>query len=239
MSRKRPFWAALLVSLLLGSFRNVSGETASPFTSGVTRDSNGKALGQVQVTARSASANTYRIVTSGDDGAYSVAGLDPGAYLMTAKAPGLASSPPISIEVTNRENSYTDLFLDKIPAAEAPDPPIAPANVSVAARPGFSAYRGYPAPVMNPPYPFTIWPMGGTVDICFLPPVALRTSLQGSRQWVLRRSGIADVHKKDFIAFRQEYFDDIKGQRTGFQTKYVESGIGWNHWIGSTLCFPA
>jgi hypothetical protein len=39
----------------------------------------------------------------------------------------------------------------------------------------------------------------------------------------------------DFITFRNEYFDDLKGQRTAFKTRYVEDGIGWNHWIGTTV----
>jgi hypothetical protein len=32
-------------------------------------------------------------------------------------------------------------------------------------------------------------------------------------------------------------FDDIRGQRTGFQTKYSGHGISFNHWIGSTIAF--
>ena len=43
--------------------------------------------------------------------------------------------------------------------------------------------------------------------------------------------------KKDFVSFRNEYFDDIRGQRTGFKTKYTEHTVSWNHWIGSTLVF--
>jgi hypothetical protein len=45
------------------------------------------------------------------------------------------------------------------------------------------------------------------------------------------------IGKKDFISFRNEFFNDLKGQRTGFKTRYVEDGISWNHWIGSTLVF--
>lgn len=41
----------------------------------------------------------------------------------------------------------------------------------------------------------------------------------------------------DFMSFRNEYFDDIRGQLTGFKTKYTEHGISWNHWIGTTLLF--
>jgi len=43
--------------------------------------------------------------------------------------------------------------------------------------------------------------------------------------------------KKDAVIFRNEYFDDLKGQRTGFKTRYTEHGISWNHWIGTTLVF--
>ena len=42
---------------------------------------------------------------------------------------------------------------------------------------------------------------------------------------------------KDSVTLRNEFFDDIKGQRTGFQTKYSEHDIGWNHWIGTTIVF--
>jgi hypothetical protein len=45
------------------------------------------------------------------------------------------------------------------------------------------------------------------------------------------------IGKKDAVIFRNEYFDDMRGQRTGFKTKYTEHAISWNHWIGSTLVF--
>lgn len=45
------------------------------------------------------------------------------------------------------------------------------------------------------------------------------------------------ISKKDFISVRNEYFDDLKGQRTGYKTAYTEHMISWNHWIGSTIVF--
>jgi hypothetical protein len=42
---------------------------------------------------------------------------------------------------------------------------------------------------------------------------------------------------KDYLSFRTEFFDDIKGQRTGFKTRYSEHLIGWGHWVGSTVLF--
>ena len=45
------------------------------------------------------------------------------------------------------------------------------------------------------------------------------------------------IGKKDAIIVRNEYFNDLKGQRTGFKTKYTEHDISWNHWIGTTVVF--
>jgi hypothetical protein len=41
--------------------------------------------------------------------------------------------------------------------------------------------------------------------------------------------------KRDYLTIRNEYMDDMRGQRTGFKTKYSEHLIGWGHWIGSTI----
>jgi hypothetical protein len=40
---------------------------------------------------------------------------------------------------------------------------------------------------------------------------------------------------KNYLTFRNEFFDDIKGQRTGTKTHYSEHLIGWGHWIGATV----
>jgi len=40
---------------------------------------------------------------------------------------------------------------------------------------------------------------------------------------------------KDYLSVRNEYFNDIKGQRTGFRTQYSEHLVGWAHWIGTTV----
>jgi hypothetical protein len=45
------------------------------------------------------------------------------------------------------------------------------------------------------------------------------------------------INPKNFISIRNEYMDDIVGQRTGFKTKYTEHLISWNHWVGSTVVF--
>lgn len=39
----------------------------------------------------------------------------------------------------------------------------------------------------------------------------------------------------DALTWRNEFVDDIQGQRTGYQTQYFETMLAWAHWIGSTI----
>lgn len=39
----------------------------------------------------------------------------------------------------------------------------------------------------------------------------------------------------DNLTFRAEYFDDMQGQRTGTKTRYVDFGIGWQHWFSPQI----
>jgi hypothetical protein len=43
--------------------------------------------------------------------------------------------------------------------------------------------------------------------------------------------------KSDYMTIRNEYFNDIRGQRTGFKTTYTEHEFAWGHWIGTTMLF--
>jgi hypothetical protein len=43
--------------------------------------------------------------------------------------------------------------------------------------------------------------------------------------------------KKSYWSVRNEFVNDIRGQRTGYQTKYSEHLISYGHWIGSTVLF--
>jgi len=56
-------------------------------------------------------------------------------------------------------------------------------------------------------------------------------------EWAVLNYVERQFGKHDTLSFRTEYFDDIKGQRTGFQTKYTEHMVSWNHWIGSSIVF--
>jgi hypothetical protein len=56
-------------------------------------------------------------------------------------------------------------------------------------------------------------------------------------EWAIVNYAVKEFSRKNYLTIRNEYFDDVKGQRTGFRTRYSEHLIGWGHWIGTTLLF--
>lgn len=43
------------------------------------------------------------------------------------------------------------------------------------------------------------------------------------------------VSPLDNISFRPEFYDDKQGQRTGVKTRYLNVGIGWQHWLSPQI----
>mgnify|MGYP002385957874 FL=1 len=39
----------------------------------------------------------------------------------------------------------------------------------------------------------------------------------------------------DNISFRPEFYDDKQGQRTGVKTRYLNLGLGWQHWLSPQI----
>ena len=46
-----------------------------------------------------------------------------------------------------------------------------------------------------------------------------------------------EFNTHNYLSIRNELVDDIKGQRTGYATKYSEHLVSYGHWIGSTVLF--
>jgi len=67
------------------------------------------------------------------------------------------------------------------------------------------------------------WCKSATQVTCFAP------------EWTVLNYTNRQLKSHDFISFRNEFFDDLRGQRTGYKNRYYETGISWNHWIGSTI----
>lgn len=60
---------------------------------------------------------------------------------------------------------------------------------------------------------------------CFAPEVAVVNYLEHQ----------FNAHR--YLSIRNEFLDDIKGQRTGFATKYSEHLVSYGMWVGSTILF--
>jgi hypothetical protein len=135
---------------------------------GITREPGGQPLPGVQVVVHATDGSADRAVTSSSDGSFTVDDLKPGRYQLIGAKDGFATSPDNNIELAEGQNVQADLTLGKLPPAGF-------------VRRFFKAYsddwkgssdggatpkvRGYEGPVSGPPFPFSVWPYGGSVTI--------------------------------------------------------------------------
>jgi hypothetical protein len=54
-------------------------------------------------------------------------------------------------------------------------------------------------------------------------------------EWAIVNYVERQLSAKDYISIRSDFLDDMKGQRTGFKTRYAEATLMWGHWVGSTI----
>jgi Putative beta-barrel porin-2, OmpL-like. bbp2 len=54
-------------------------------------------------------------------------------------------------------------------------------------------------------------------------------------EWAIVNYVEKQFSTKDYLTIRNEYFNDIRGQRTGYRTQYSEHLLGWGHWIGTSI----
>jgi hypothetical protein len=54
-------------------------------------------------------------------------------------------------------------------------------------------------------------------------------------EWSVANYLERQLSNSDYLSVRNEYLDDIKGQRTGFKTRYSEHEVMWGHWVGTTV----
>jgi len=54
-------------------------------------------------------------------------------------------------------------------------------------------------------------------------------------EWAIVNYVEKQLSAKDYVSTRSDFLDDIKGQRTGYKTRYAEETLMWGHWVGSTI----
>lgn len=169
---------ALTVAILGGI--SLWAQTGSAVLHGVTRDSAGKPLPEVQVLVHGTGGGLRmgaadRTVVSAADGAFTVDSLAPGHYEVTPKKDGFAAASATAIDLAALDNRSVDLTLVAAPAPAGDGADAAQEGFFKRLAKAYSddwrgtsasgpdpARRGWPAPVANPPFPFSDWPYGGS-----------------------------------------------------------------------------
>ena len=210
---------------------------------GITVGPDGSALGGVVVTVHAADGATQRQFVTGEDGTFLVTNLRPGSYALTAAKMGFASGPESRIEIANDQtvNAQLALALAAVPAIA----PLLPSSSGTGSSGSFfnrlakayaddwklssasgpePKYRGYPASVSAPPFPFSIWPYGGSVTIGypFTQAGPLMTAVwNGSHGDWWKKSGI------QFYGWLNGGFNSSTSKQGGYSTypeAYAERG---------------
>jgi len=151
---------------------------------GITVGPDGLALGGVVVTIHATDGPAQRQLVTGEDGTFLVNNLRPGSYALSAVKLGFASAPESRVDVAKDQTADAKLAL--LTAAESAIAPVLPSPAPATSSGNFfhrlarayaddwkgssapgpePKYRGYPAPVSAPPFPFSIWPYGGSVTV--------------------------------------------------------------------------
>jgi hypothetical protein len=63
----------------------------------------------------------------------------------------------------------------------------------------------------------------------------LRARSAAAPEWAAVNYVERQLSAKNYISIRSDFLDDMKGQRTGFKTRYAEETLMWGHWVGSTV----
>jgi hypothetical protein len=54
-------------------------------------------------------------------------------------------------------------------------------------------------------------------------------------EWAIVNYIEKQVSEKNYVSIRSDFLDDMKGQRTGFKSRYAEATLMWGRWVGSTI----
>lgn len=77
-------------------------------------------------------------------------------------------------------------------------------------------------------------PPGPNANPAFCPPGQITCY---APEWAAVNYLQREFSTRNFLSLRTDFLNDLKGQRTGFKTKYSEHALMWGHWIGNTVLF--
>ena len=171
---KNLLLVSVAVSLIAGVAQAQTASVALGGIAGMIRDQSRNPIAGATITATKLDDSTTLMATSGIDGAYAIHDVPPGRYSVMAQMTGYQDFTVSSVTVVAGQTvDMADITL--VPAGTGP--------YANAAHGGFwkrlakvyaddwhdrtpdvpaARFRGYAAPESNPPFPFTVWPYGGS-----------------------------------------------------------------------------
>jgi len=192
----------LLFTLLAGMSLEstyLAAQTETGRISGHVINETQAAVAAVSITADNPVTHSCDSTVSNTDGTYPFPTLAPGTYRLTTRMNGLAQSVTKPIQVSARQTTSADItlpglrnvapggFWKRFNKAYLDDWRGGPTNGAA------PAFRGNPAPVAQPPFPFGVWPYGGSPVIgqpdTNLPPM-MQALYDGPNGWAWERSRI-------------------------------------------------
>lgn len=105
----RPFYALALYALVLTG--QLSSQTLGTFT-GEVKDASGAAIADTTITVRNTATNGARVVTTNEDGLYTIPALIPGMYEVKAEKPGFKTATRTNIELQVQQTARIDFGLE-------------------------------------------------------------------------------------------------------------------------------
>jgi hypothetical protein len=130
-------------------------------------------------------------------------------------APASSSAETVPTISTVASSSFFVRFADAYKEDWHPTQPAGPAP----------ARRGYAANPITPEIAANGAFCSFGEKTCFAPEAAVLNYLE------------REFNTHNYPSIRNEFVDDIKGQRTGYTTKYSEHLISYGRWMGSTVLF--
>ena len=108
-SYERLFYSVAVFALLLAA--SLDGQTLGTFT-GEVKDSTGAAVAGATVTVRNTATNANRVVTTNNDGLYTIPALVPGIYDVKAEKTGFKVATRSGVELQVQQTARVDFGLE-------------------------------------------------------------------------------------------------------------------------------
>src|SRR5580704_15936632 len=168
----KRYFIPLCVVILFAPLGFAADSAAGSIT-GTVRDQAKSPMAGATITATKLDDNTALTALSGGDGAYMLSSVPPGMYSVMAEKVGFSQVVVSSLQISAGATATADFTL--VPLHTSPVSTLTPGGFWKRFARAYTddwhdrapagpdpQFRGDPAPESNPPFPFSVWPYGGS-----------------------------------------------------------------------------